>query len=125
MNRKYENGQRLTTWGEIADYLGVSVRTAQHWEKNRNLPVRRTPGAQRPTVVAFRSELDDWLKGEEQSAPTGGIRNSRIILAVLLVVGIGFILAYFSGWLADRDPAACAVEGNSLLVFNSKGDLLW
>jgi len=85
MNRKNEQEERLTTWGEIADYLGISVRTAQQW-------------------VAFRYELDDWLKGEEQSAPSEGIRNSRIILAVLLVVGIGFILAYFSGWFADRNP---------------------
>jgi len=46
-------------------------------------------------------------------------------LAVLLVVGIGFILAYFSGWFADRNPASCAVEGNSLQVFNSEGDFLW
>src|SRR5689334_4174929 len=34
----------LTSWKEIASYLGVNLRTAQKWEEERNLPVRRLPG---------------------------------------------------------------------------------
>ena len=31
----------LTTWNEVASYLGKGVRTVQRWEANLSLPVRR------------------------------------------------------------------------------------
>lgn len=52
--------QRLTSWKEIADYLGVTVRTAQNWERDRGLPVHRLPGGARSVVSALVSELDEW-----------------------------------------------------------------
>lgn len=54
----------LNSWKEIAGYLSVSVRTAQMWESQRGLPVRRLPGP-RGRVLADSSELDAWrLSGE-------------------------------------------------------------
>ena len=50
----------LTSWKEIATYLGKGVRTVQRWERQLNLPVRR-PGSQRRIVVAVREELDAWV----------------------------------------------------------------
>ncbi len=52
----------LTSWKEIATHLGKSVRTAQRWERELGLPVRR-PG-QHPSgiVLADPAELDSWLK---------------------------------------------------------------
>ncbi len=49
----------LTSWKEIAGYLDVSVRTAQMWEAQRGLPVRRMPGP-RSRVLATTEELDEW-----------------------------------------------------------------
>jgi hypothetical protein len=36
--------KELASWKEIADYPGVTVKTAQNWEKLRGLPVHRFPG---------------------------------------------------------------------------------
>ena len=52
---------RLSSWKEVAVYLGVSVRTVQRWEKKEDLPVNRHLHESRSTVYAFRSELDAWL----------------------------------------------------------------
>jgi len=51
----------LTSWKEIAVALGVTVRTAQKWERERQLPVRRTTGgriaADRAAIVAWQALL--------------------------------------------------------------------
>lgn len=54
-------GQVLTSWKEIAAYLGKGVRTVQRWEAEMGLPVRR-PGPERHIVIAFPAELDEWLR---------------------------------------------------------------
>ena len=56
--------RQLSSWKEIAHYLGVNVRTAQKWERERRLPVRRAAGA-RSRVSAEAASLDDW---KQQSA---------------------------------------------------------
>ena len=53
-------GGRLDSWKEIAAYLKREVRTAQRWEKNEGLPVRRHQHDKLSTVFAYKSELDAW-----------------------------------------------------------------
>lgn len=53
--------QVLTTWKEIAAYMGKGVRTVQRWEDELGLPVRR-PGEDRHIVLAFPAELDEWAR---------------------------------------------------------------
>lgn len=50
----------LNCWKEIATYLGCGVRTAQRWERNLGLPVRRPNVSEYRIVVAFEDELDKW-----------------------------------------------------------------
>jgi predicted DNA-binding transcriptional regulator AlpA len=50
----------FTSWKEIAEYLGKGVRTAQRWEQEAGLPVRRQNGEGRGKVLAFASEIDEW-----------------------------------------------------------------
>jgi hypothetical protein len=57
-----EDRRDLSSWKEIADYFKVSVRTVQHWEEERGLPVRRLPGGGRGRVFARLSELEDWQR---------------------------------------------------------------
>jgi hypothetical protein len=61
-----ENGTHtsgvLNSWKEIAAYLDRGVRTVQRWESNLQLPVHRPQGKNRSAVLAFRDELDDWLR---------------------------------------------------------------
>lgn len=54
----------LTSWKEIAQHLDVTVRTAQVWEKQRGLPVRRMPG-RRSRVYLRLDEYEDWLLGQD------------------------------------------------------------
>ncbi len=56
------NGQPvLHGWKEIATHLSRDVRTVKRWEKQRGLPVRRTPGEGRANVYIVLSELDLWI----------------------------------------------------------------
>jgi TolB-like protein/Flp pilus assembly protein TadD len=54
------SSDRLDSWKEIAAYLKREVRTAQRWEKNEGLPVRRHQHDKLSTVFAYKSELDAW-----------------------------------------------------------------
>lgn len=56
-------GRILTSWKEIAAYLGKGVRTVQRWEVELELPVRRPNGRDRQIVMAFTDELDNWARG--------------------------------------------------------------
>jgi len=53
--------QVLTGWKHIARYLNMGVRTIQRYEGEEELPIRRLTGGPRGTVVATKTELDDWL----------------------------------------------------------------
>jgi tetratricopeptide (TPR) repeat protein len=54
--------QRLVSWKAIAAYFACTERTAKRWERERGLPVHRTPGAKRGYVFAYIQELDQWLR---------------------------------------------------------------
>ncbi len=56
---------RLVGWASIGAYVGRDARTAQRYERERGLPVRRMPGGGRSTVFALRDELDGWLLEDE------------------------------------------------------------
>jgi len=62
------NDKLLTSWKEIAGYLGKGVRTVQRWERELALPVRR-PAHSRHIVVAVTTDLDGWIAQLQQPAP--------------------------------------------------------
>jgi hypothetical protein len=53
--------QIFSGWKNIAQYLGMGVRTVQRYERQLGLPIRRPAGEARGTVVATKSELDAWV----------------------------------------------------------------
>jgi hypothetical protein len=59
--RKDQRSQFLSGWKEIAHYLGRGTRTAQRYERQFGLPVRRPARKPRGSVVATRGELDAWI----------------------------------------------------------------
>ncbi len=64
MTLPYSNpheGNYLTSWKEIASYMGKGVRTVQRYEALLGLPVRRPAGKTRAAVVATREEIDAWV----------------------------------------------------------------
>ena len=57
-----EDSTVLSSWKDIARYLGKGVRTVQRWERHLGLPVRRPVGAtQKSAVVLYRGDVDTWL----------------------------------------------------------------
>ncbi|HWR35285.1 MAG TPA: hypothetical protein VN622_05385 [Clostridia bacterium] len=52
----------LSSWKEIASYLGKGVRTVQRWERELGLPVRRPENGDRRIVFAMPAEVDKWLQ---------------------------------------------------------------
>ena len=51
----------LTCWKEIAEYLHKGVRTVQRWEQ-LGVPVRRSHGLAKSSVLAFTGEIDAWMR---------------------------------------------------------------
>jgi hypothetical protein len=68
----------LRSWKEIACYVGSGVRTAQRWERELGLPVRRSCGHARGAVMAFPEELEAWL----HRSPIAVLNQSNFATAV-------------------------------------------
>jgi hypothetical protein len=62
----------LTSWKEVAAYLGKGVRTVQRWERELGLPVRRPYGSEKHVIVALPEELDRWMRTKMQTRDQGG-----------------------------------------------------
>ena len=56
--------EMLTSWKEIASYLGKGIRTVQRWELQFGLPVRRPNEKAKGVVYATCQELDLWLASQ-------------------------------------------------------------
>jgi hypothetical protein len=75
MTKRLQPEIELGGWKAIAQHLGVSVREAQSWEKDAELPVRRLPG-KKSRVWAYRSELDVW---KEQMSISAASRKRALV----------------------------------------------
>jgi hypothetical protein len=79
----------LTSWKEIATYLGKGVRTVQRWEQQFGLPVRRPNEKIKGIVHATTDELDAWLAKEWSQRPKEFAftpRNGEFVEAVRLSI---------------------------------------
>jgi len=68
-NKPHTPNQRLGSWKEISAFFDCDERTLRRWEKERGLPIHRTPGGAGGKVFAFTDELSAWLASSRQSAP--------------------------------------------------------
>jgi hypothetical protein len=120
----------LSSWKEIAEFLGVTPRTAQHWEKQRGMPVRRLPGGLKASVRASAEELRVWKSGaavkpEEDLAPGARPLGRWILigLAVCALAAGGWALALRGG--SSRAIAKAEMQGNTLVALDERGRTLW
>lgn len=120
--------QQLTSWKEIAEYLGVSLRTAQSWEREKGLPVQRMSG-EKGRVVADPAELDRWRHSAFRtnswwSNPTY-LRGIALVSVTLALV----VFTYEFGVYLERhkglQPASFRLGHMSLTVLDSNGVDLW
>jgi hypothetical protein len=111
----------LHSWKEVAEYLQVSVRTAQDWEKKHGLPVKRLPGV-RGGILAKPSDLDSWQHGRTPVAAAQP-RPRRLYLAAALAAAV-VSGAAFLAWPKPQ-PAAVQVSKDFLLVTDGAGKEIW
>jgi hypothetical protein len=126
----------LHSWKEIANYLQVTVRTAQKWENTRRLPVRRLPGG-RGRIQANISELERWkLSGDcsnhsnpvsPQSTATPVTSKKRRWRPVAIVITLSIPALIFAYWLWSRpgQPTDWRLEGGTLVVSDRRNHELW
>jgi hypothetical protein len=63
--------ERLNGWKEIANQLGISVRTAQRWEATLGLPVHRIHTPSKEIVYVFERQIEEWLDRADQHLQNG------------------------------------------------------
>lgn len=139
-----EREQILSTWAEIAAYLGVSIRTAQNYERMHGLPVRRNPG-DKARVFAYPRDLDLWRQhgkgstdaGSEPTnlpnrapleAPPAQIRPKQRWRQWVILFATGAALLALAISAIARRPAEMAdirVHRDELLALNSAGQIVW
>lgn len=75
MHSQHSKRPDLQTWSEIAKYLGVGKSTAQNWERDLGLPIRRL-GNSRGQVRASPDDLDHWKAENFKNEGTAISRRS-------------------------------------------------
>jgi hypothetical protein len=144
MSESPNEAVELEGWKAIAGYLKVSVRSAQNFEKEYGLPVRRKFGIKAP-VYALVSEVDEWVGNRgaaSESSPDPlpeqssdgehamrlAFRTPRTLWRVLALVLVLAWLAAGTVYVATRPqgpPVGLAVQDRNLIVRNEKGQELW
>ncbi len=125
-----EDRDRLSSWKEISEFLHCDIKTAQRWERERGLPVRRVPGGRKGSVFAYRSELDGWLHGDREPLPKPEPRSARPAWKRRAVIGVGAgtILAGVAGLVLRRGHRRIervAIAGSTVTAYDSRGGALW
>lgn len=119
--------QFLRSWKEIAAYLGVTVRTAQLWERQRGLPVRRLPGG-RGGVSASPVELDEWRSSaggavgepvaEEAATPSRRLKMGLAAVALVMAVSLGITVR-------SMPEGDLRLDGQWLIFVDKEGRETW
>jgi len=124
----------LTSWKEIAAYLGRDVRTCLRWEKNFGLPIHRLdPASEKSRVFAYKDELSEWLRQSETSKPHvhgvyGQPSRRLLVLSVLFfVIGAATVVLFLfiRDELSPKEPADFSIKGSALAILNDKSKVLW
>lgn len=86
----------LTSWKEIAAYLGKGVRTVQRWEKDFGLPIRRPTSSDKSAIIARTRDLDAWvaMRCSVRGLPDGeALGNFRNMLSIRSSLAVGLSTA--------------------------------
>jgi len=112
----------LTSWKEVAAYLGVSPRTAQNWERDRGLPVKRYPGAH-GRVRALTADIEAWKDSPAAEARTTAPARRWWLAGAAAPVLVGAAAAL----MATRagPPASFRVDGDTFIVTDDQRRDLW
>jgi hypothetical protein len=136
---------RLDGWKDIASYLGRGVRTAQRWERELGLPVRRLGTGGAEVVYALKEELDAWLlrpsrlpsaQPPQDETEQAHLAEPQPLGVWIGLAGLVLVLGLLGGWMMpgspapaqsspSAEPAELEVVGNSLNARGLGHNLLW
>jgi len=121
-----EQRRELDSWKEIADFLEVTPRTAQKWEEQRGLPVRRMQGP-RGRVLAFADELETWKRTTKVAAKVHSRSTSSKFIRLGALTAAVLLTALGGLWWASRPrhAAAWSLEDSTLVVMDARRNVLW
>ena len=143
------HGSKLSGWKQIADFLGVSVRTARDYERDLGLPVHRLDGLDKSRVWAYAAELGAWRAGQAVVGKSGSVEaqdplNGGQVIAtppaqlstrrhwlrygVIGVAGVapGAAMLAPKLWRQLHQPASASrIEGATLIVSGRGNAELW
>jgi hypothetical protein len=121
-------GKKLSSWKEIAAYLGQSERTCRRWEKELGLPIHRLEGSQKSRVFAFGDELNAWqsrklvsnaAKVRDHSKPRKYLRPLFAAPAMVIV-----LVVLFRG-AVDHQIAGVKIIDSAIAAVNDQNRELW
>jgi tetratricopeptide (TPR) repeat protein len=141
-------GDRLSSWKEIAAYLGRDVRTVQRWERTQGLPVHRHRHSRLSTAYAFKSELDRWwdnrppdgnggenalvsVDAAPETEPAGASRGWRSpwVAGSVLLSLMAIVIAAATSSRRTAEPAPVAFDARDYVLItafdNRTGDALY
>lgn len=130
MKKRKNTGKRLlTSWKEIADYLNVTVRTAQRWEREFKLPVHRLGKDQKSHVTANADEIDEWLNQSQKRSKTRFILILKIAILFTIFAGIAILAIYrlfkYPSPKTPGLPFSYLAQSNCIEIYDQAGHKLW
>jgi len=108
----------LTSWKDIAQYVGKGIRTVQRWERELGFPVRRTKPGEKGVVLAIPREIDSWVKSQQFSDTGRSDRTELLRSLAALQTEIGELRSEnreLRRQLASRQPGLATMRGDVLL----------
>lgn len=129
-----QTDSELSGWKQIADYLGVSERTARQYAKQAGMPIHRMPGA-KGRVWVRPVELDVW-KGvanhnQRPAETTIPYRTWDAALPRFFVPGVVFLALFSVGGLfahfftQPHATAALKAEFGTIVALDGSGRQIW
>ena len=123
----------LRTWKEIAECLGVTVRSAERWEKQAGLPVHRQGGGRKARVFAYTDELQKWLEQGGMALRDAGDATPpvrrwtwlRVTAGALAAAAVAAIVCWQTGIWPARVPHSWRFAGGHLLIEDAHHRLCW
>ncbi len=128
-----DHRRRLTTWKEISEHLGISLRTAQKLERDEGLPVHRF--SENSTVFAYVDEIETWSRrrSSKKAEPpprqrTVGRKRLRRVRVVALIIAVAVVISAFFALQTRSGPSApvvLALESGAVLGLDRERKVLW
>ncbi len=110
----------LEGWKAIADFLGVSEKTASRWHKTSNLPVYQK--GKKKKVYAFEDELTEWLKQDNTRHSTSKPQKPALKFAFWAVIAVFLAIVFADSILFSRKKTTLKLiydakkVGNNIII---------